>query len=248
MGFLGYVYDPADFAIFVTLLLLEAALSFDNAAVLAAVTRKLPEGQRRKALLYGLGGAYVFRAAAILLVSVIFANPWLKIVGGVYLVYLMGRHLFASKPHDAPGVPGLAKRNLFGLSTFWSIVITVELLDIAFALDQVTVAVALTPKVLLIILASFVAILFLRVSAFYVGKVMDWFPQLETLAYVAVGWVGIKLVLVTTTEEYLHWDGLAFLDNRLLGIGVTLGLIVLPAVLKLVWDLARRRPLKARSE
>ena len=248
MAIFGYTYEPADLAIFVTLLLLEAALSFDNAAVLAAVTRKLPAGQRRKALLYGLGGAYLFRAAAILLVALIFANPWLKIVGGIYLIYLMGRHLFSKKPHDSPDVPGLAKKNLFGLSTFWSIVLTVELLDVAFALDQVTVAVALTTKVFLIIAASFVAILFLRISAYYVGIVMDWFPKLETLAYLAVGWVGVKLVLVTTSEDYFGSHVFDLLDNRLVSVGVTLGLIVVPPLGKLVWDLARRKPIRRASE
>lgn len=231
----GYHFENVDIAVFFTLILLEGVLSFDNAAILAAMVRKLPEGQRRKALLYGLGGAYFFRATAILLVSFIIANAWLKILGGMYLLYLCIKHLLDRTPHDLEEVPGIANKRLFGLSAFWSIVVAVELADIAFALDQVLVAVALTPKVLLIILASFVAILFLRLSAYYVGRLMDWFPQLETLAYVAVGWVGIKLIL-TTGGHYLHVTWFEFLENKWISVSVTLTVIVLPVLIKAFRD------------
>jgi YkoY family integral membrane protein len=230
-----YHFETVDVAVFLTLLLLEGVLSFDNAAILAAMVRRLPVEQRRKALLYGLGGAYVFRATAILFVSVIIQNEWLKIIGGVYLLYLCIKHLVDQTPHDMDEVPGIANKRLFGLSAFWSIVVAVELADIAFALDQVLVAVALTTKVLLIILASFVAILFLRISAYYVGRLMDWFPKLETLAYVAVGWVGLKLIL-TTSGHYLgiHW--FEVLENKWISVAVTLTVIVVPVIVKAVSD------------
>ena len=230
-----YQFETVDVAVFLTLLLLEGVLSFDNAAILAAMVRKLPVEQRRKALLYGLGGAYVFRMTAILFVAFIIENQWLKIVGGAYLLYLMVKHLVDRTPHDMDEVPGIAKKQLFGLSAFWSIVVAVELADVAFALDQVLVAVALTEKILLIILASFIAILFLRISAYYVGRLMDWFPQLETLAYVAVGWVGVKLIL-TTSGHYLgvHW--FEFLENKWISVAVTMSVIVLPVVVKALND------------
>jgi len=245
----GYTFHTADLAIFATLLLLEGVLSFDNAAILAAMVRRLPESQRRKALLYGLGGAYVFRLAAILSVSFIIRNPWLKALGGLYLLYLALKHLvFDRSPaeHDDSEVPALAKRRLFGLSAFWSVVVAVEFADIAFALDQVLVAVALTDKIFLIVAASFIAILFLRLSAYYVGRLMDWFPTLESLAYVAVGWVGLKL-LISEVFHYFDYCGPgvfchegAFEVPKSLSIGVTLTVIVVPVVIKWVADLVRK--------
>ena len=241
----GYHYEPVDIPIFLTLLLLEGALSFDNAAILAAMVRKLPEHQRRKALLYGLAGAYFFRIAAILLVSFIIQNPWLKILGGVYLLYLMGKHLLDRTPHAADDAPTLGKKPIFGISPFWSVVIAVELADIAFALDQVLVAVGLFAdrttggdKRLLIILASMVAILLLRISAYYISRLMDWFPQLETLAYIAVGWVGVKLIFV----EVAHYLGKAdspvthFVESKVVSVAVTLSVIVLPVLVKAIRD------------
>lgn len=246
-----YHYEPSDILVFFTLLLLEGVLSFDNAAILAAMVRKLPVEQRRKALLYGLGGAYVFRLTAILVVAFIIDNPWLKIIGGVYLVYLMAKHLLDRSPHDIDHLPGVAKKNFFGLTPFWSVVVAVELADIAFALDQVLVAVGLFAergstgsKVLLIVLASFVAILLLRISAYYVGRLMDWFPKLETLAYIAVGWVGIKLI-VGTMAHYLGLDDVwwvHFIELKEVSVAVTFAVIVVPVVVKALKDFVFHRP------
>lgn len=233
----GYVFEPTDVAVFLTLVLLEGVLSFDNAAVLAAMVRKLPVEQRKKALLYGLVGAYVFRTLAILGVAFIIRNPWLKVVGGVYLLYLAVNHLFLSKPHEEHAEHSLMKR--FGISGFWGVVIAVELADLAFALDQVLVAVAMTDKLVLVVAASLVAILFLRISAAYMTRLMDWFPALEKLAYVAVGFVGLKLVGV----ELAHMLGYTeFEVPKSVSIGVTLSLLVLPVIGKFLLERFRARP------
>ncbi|MDX1611316.1 MAG: hypothetical protein R3185_03030, partial [Candidatus Thermoplasmatota archaeon] len=184
---LGYTFEPGDIAVFLTLILLEGVLSFDNAAVLAAMVRKLPEEQRAKALYYGLLGAYVFRVAAILGAAFLIRYPVLKLIGGLYLLYLAAKHLFFQAHEEHVESSLLGK---LGLSGFWAVVVSVELADLVFAIDQVIVAVALTDELLLIILASLVAILFLRLSAAYMSRLMGWFPALEKLAYVAVGFVG----------------------------------------------------------
>ena len=242
---LDYQYDPVDVPVFFTLLLLEGALSFDNAAILAAMVRKLPPKQRRKALLYGLGGAYVFRVAAILLVSFIIQNPWLKIVGGAYLVYLMLKHVLSRQPHheEADVAEAVSKRHWLGLTPFWSVVVAVELADIAFALDQVIAAVGLFSergggdKRLLIILASILAIAMLRVSAYYVGRLIDWFPKLELLAYLAVGWIGIKLIAVEVAHGlgYTHFD-----VPKTVSVAITMALIVVPTLAKAFLDFVWR--------
>lgn len=230
----GYVFEPTDVAVFFTLILLEGVLSFDNAAVLAAMVRKLPVEQRKKALLYGLAGAYVFRTIAILGVAFIIQNPWLKLLGGGYLLYLAAKHLFFSRPHDEHAENTFLSR--LGFTGFWSMVVAIELADLAFALDQVLVAVAMTDKVILVIAASVVAILMLRLSAAYMTRLMDWFPALERLAYVAVGFVGLKLVVV----EAAHYLGYTeFYVPKAASIAVTLSLLVLPVVVKFVWEKTR---------
>ncbi len=224
----------SDLPVFLTLILLEGALSFDNAAILAALTRRLPLEERRKALLYGLIGAYFFRVLAILLVTYIIENPWLKIAGGLYLVFLAVRHLTV-RDHDPDGTPR-GVRTFFGLSAFWSTVVAVEIADIAFALDQVLVAVALTDSITIIIAAALIAILLLRLSAFYMTLLMDWFPSLERFAYLAVGFVGLKMLLEELTT---------FEISKVVSITTTLGILVVPVLVKLLLD-ARARRARAR--
>lgn len=231
-----YTFETQDIAVFLTLLVLEGVLAFDNAAVLAAMVRKLPVEQRRKALLYGLIGAYTFRVLAILAVVWIIRYPVLKLVGGLYLLYLASKHLFFRRAHGEHAEFTLFKR--LGLTGFWGVVISIELADLAFALDQVLVAVALTDKIELIIAASLVAILFLRLSAVFIARLMDWFPQLEQLAYVAVGFVGLKLVVV----DLAHRLGYAEFDiPKEVSVAVTLTLLVVPVLGKVFIDWIRRR-------
>lgn len=227
---LGYTFEPAHLPIFLTLILLEGILAFDNAAVLAAIVRKLPEDQRRRALTYGIVGAYVFRIAAILGAVYLIRYPVLRLIGGAYLVYLAAKHLFfqSHQPHVEESL--LTK---LGFSGFWATVVSIELADIAFAIDQVIVAVAFTDEIALIIAASLIAILFLRISAAYLSRLMDWFPQLEELAYVAVGFVGAKLVVV----DLAHRAGFeAFEVPKEISVVVTLTLLVVPVLGKLALD------------
>lgn len=188
-----------DLAIVATLLVLEAVLSFDNAAVLAAMVRKLPVKDRKKALFYGLLGAYVLRTGAVLLASFLIANPIFKILGGGYLIYISIKHFASLRKHEEAHGPTGIKPDLWkrmGIPALVAVIIQVELLDLAFAIDQVVVAVAFTSKIHLIILAAVIGILFLRIAASGLAKVMDWLPILEHMAYVAVLYVGFKLVLL----------------------------------------------------
>src|SRR3954466_9191549 len=70
------------------LVFLEGLLSADNALVLAVMVRHLPKGQQKRALRYGIWGAFVFRLIAILLASYLLAFWHFKVVGGLYLLYL----------------------------------------------------------------------------------------------------------------------------------------------------------------
>lgn len=230
---LGYTFEPAHVPIFLTLVLLEGVLSFDNAAVLAAMVRRLPEEQRSRALNIGLAGAYVFRVLAIVGAAFLIRYPLLRLLGGAYLLYLAVKHLFF-EPHEEHAEHTLLDR--LGLPAFWSVVGALLLADVAFAIDQIIVAVAFTEELVLIAAASLIAILVLRVSALYLGRLMEWFPQLEQLAYLAVGFVGLKLVAVDLAHR-LGYE--SFAVPKEISIGVTVALLVVPVLGKLVWDRLR---------
>lgn len=244
-----------DASIVLALLLLEAVLSFDNAAILAAMVRKLPMKDRKKALLYGLVGAYALRFTAILLASFLIANPFLKVLGGGYLLFIGLKHFYGMvrhKPHEHKEhelKTGFLTR--MGIPALVAVIIQIELVDLAFAIDQVIVAVAFTPKIWLIVAASFIGILFLRLAAAMIARVMDWLPLLEHMAYVAVTYVGVKLILL---HPWWVADGacrVAFIPVEVvaghgechiptaISISVTLALFVLPVLVKLVFGVPR---------
>ncbi len=235
-----------DTTIVVTLLLLEAVLSFDNAAILAAMVRKLPIRDRKKALLYGLAGAYALRISAILLASFLIENPILKVIGGAYLIFIGARHFLSlarhrpeagHKPHDVKIGGVFAK---LGIPALVAVIIQIELMDLAFAIDQVIVAVAFTEKIFLIIIASVIGILFLRLAAAAMARVMDWLPLLEHMAFVAVTYVGMKLILLYPVSFINHGHGLHVPTP--ISISITLLLFVIPVIIKLVFNIPKSTP------
>ncbi len=91
---LGQHVQASDLAIVGLLILLEGVLSIDNALVLGLLAKRLPKHQRARALSYGLIGAFVFRVIAICMASLLLQLPFVKFIGGAYLVYIAVKHLF----------------------------------------------------------------------------------------------------------------------------------------------------------
>ncbi|HUR24502.1 MAG TPA: hypothetical protein VM327_00615 [Candidatus Thermoplasmatota archaeon] len=236
-------------SIILTLVLLEAVLSFDNAAILAVMSRKLPMGEgRRRALNYGLLIAYVLRVIAILAAVVLVKYAWFLTVGGLYLVFLFVRHVFDSirgKHEPAHHISTSAPKRFLGLSALTVVVLQIGLVDLAFALDQVVAAVAFTKDVphvkmwlftyqqLLILTAATAGLISLRVLAPFISRLMDWLPSLEHMALVAVGFVGVLLVLehpiiLPEPEGLIHFI-------KPYKIPITLGLFGVPILIKLIF-------------
>lgn len=190
LGFDQFV--PMDLMVVVVLVVLEGLLSCDNAVVLALLVKDLPDGQRGKALRYGILGAYVFRIAALALATWIMSKWYLKVLGGAYLVWIAWRH-FARHEDDQPSERAL--RRVLGLSPFWSIVVAVELTDIVFSVDSIAVAVAMSDKMWVLIAGALMGILAMRFAAQGFVKLLQVFPRLVNAAFVAVAFIGAKLLL-----------------------------------------------------
>ena len=194
------------------LVVLETLVSVDNAAVLASMVMRLPSDQRGKALKYGLIGAYVFRGLCLLLAGWILHIWWIKPIGGAYLLYMAYQHFSkkrALSESSATGKtePAQPKAGLFALKGFWWTVLSIELMDLAFSVDNVLVAVAYADpgpaasaeqhKAALILLYTgvFIGILAMRFVAQYFVGLMQRFPRLEHSAYMVIGLLGLKLCM-----------------------------------------------------
>jgi YkoY family integral membrane protein len=189
---LGQTFQPSDLGMVAFLVLLEGLLSADNALVLAIMVRHLPKPLQQRALLYGLGGAFVFRLIAILIAKSILQFWWLQAVGAIYLLVLPIKHFFFSKPDS-----DLKVRRGAG---FWQTVLYVELADIAFAIDSVLAAVATVgpqrDKIWVVYLGAVLGVVLLRFAAGFFIRLLERFPALDTVAYTLVAWVGVKLSLM----------------------------------------------------
>jgi len=183
--------------IFLNIMILEIVLSIDNAAVLAAMVKELPKEQQKKALTYGIAGAYVFRGLALLFASVLIKLVWLKVAGGVYLMYLAYNAL--STNVEQGGESKMTIKIPF-LSALWSTIVAIEMMDLVFSIDNVFAAVAFTPNLWLICGGVFVGILAMRFATTKFVKVLEKNPILERVAYWVIGALGLKLV----SSYWLH--------------------------------------------
>ena len=197
------------------LVALEGLLSADNAMVLAVLVLGLPKKQQRKALRYGIIGAFTFRTIATLLAVYLIRLGWVKLVGALYLMYLVVRHFgggqTAEERRSAPPA-----QPWMGMSAFWATVLKVELTDIVFAIDSILVAVAMSPKTWVILTGGILGIVMMRLVIGQLLALVERYPLLVDGAFVIIAWVGFKLLV-----EYLHGEGyVAFTIPKWLSLGL----------------------------
>ena len=193
---------PADFLTIALLVVLEALLSVDNAMVLAVLVLGLPQPQQRKALRYGILGAFIFRAIATALAIYLIRLWWVKLVGGGYLLYLVFQHFGGGESAEERRTPKPASSWL-GMTPFWSTTVKVELTDIVFAIDSILVGVAMSSKEWVVIVGGCLGIATMRLLIGQLLTLVERYPPLVDGAFVIITWVAVKLLV-----EFLHTAGL----------------------------------------
>lgn len=205
------------------LIYLEGILSIDNAAVLGAMVAHLPHespipwprflrflkkpvhrvlgGQRLAALKVGLLGAYLGRGTMLFLATWIVQNRWLLLLGGLYLIKLAADHLGETPREAQEAAAEAAGQPVRRLQrSFWSVVVAVELADLAFSLDNVVAAVALSRQLWVVMTGVFLGIVTMRFAAGIFVRLIERYPILESAAYLLVLNIGIELLL----EDLAH--------------------------------------------
>jgi tellurite resistance protein TerC len=211
--------DFSSITIILQLIFLEGILSIDNAAVLGAMVAHLPNdkpipwprwmpipaswhgrmgNQREAALKVGLLGAYIGRGLMLLLASVIIQVQWIRVLGAAYLLYLGIEHV--GKIHrEQQAEEGHAETVVKG--GFWATVLSIELADLAFSIDNVVAAIALSDQLWVVMLGVAIGIVVMRFAASIFTRVIEWEPAIETGAYLLLLAIGAQLLV----KEYLHF-------------------------------------------
>ena len=224
--------ESSDILTIFLLVVLEGLLSADNAMVLAVLALGLPPHQRKKALRYGIVGAFFFRSLALVFGLYLIQLSWVKLLGGLYLLYLPFRHFRGEEGGHQRGHAARATGWL-GLSAFWATVVKVELSDIIFAVDSIVVAVAMSPKTWVVLTGGMLGIVAMRLVIGQLLAVVDRFPILVDAAFVIIAWVGVRLLV-----EYLHQGGfIGWHIPEWLGFG----LIIVIFIGGLLWALREER-------
>jgi YkoY family integral membrane protein len=196
--------QAADLATIGMLVLLEGLLSADNALVMSVMVLGLPARDRSKALSYGLVGAFALRIVAVVLAVHLIQMLWVKVAGGAYLLYLVYVHFFtrdSSERHRPPQA-----RGAFGLSAFWATVVRVELMNLAFSVDSILVAVAMSSKTWVVITGGLLGIVAMRLIVGRLLALVSKYPPLVDGAFVIITWVAVKLMVEYAHQvEWIRW-------------------------------------------
>jgi YkoY family integral membrane protein len=215
----GQIFQTGDLAVVGLLVVLEGVLSIDNALVLGLLARRLPKRLQKRALTYGLVGAFVFRFIAIGTASFLLRWNFVKLLGGGYLLWVAVKYFWSDhrnkKEHSieigSTGQPVLIDEHVERepprgqKAGFWSTVAVIELTDIAFAIDSILAALALVgsapvghvgphPKLWVVVTGGMLGVILMRFAAVIFIKLLDRFPRFETSAYLLVATIGLKLL------------------------------------------------------
>ncbi|MFT8459223.1 MAG: TerC family protein [Liquorilactobacillus ghanensis] len=190
------IESGSDWMVILSLVLIECLLSVDNAIVLAAQTQVLPtKKQQEKSLFYGLWGAYIFRLL-IIGIGTYLINFWeIKVLGAGYLLYLSISHFYhrlhPEKPKNSSKKVGKKRK----ISLFWSVVISIEMMDIVFSIDSVLASLAISNNPVIVLIGGMIGILCMRGIAEIIMRLMKLVPELEVMAYALIGLIAVKLFL-----------------------------------------------------
>jgi len=208
------------FLLLLVLVALEAVLSADNAIALASISKGLEDAKlQQQALNFGLAIAFVLRIALILTATWVIQYWQFELLGALYLLWLVFQHFYSDA--DSEG-----EHHGPRFSSLWQAIPVLALTDLAFSLDSVTTAIAISDQTWLVLTGATIGIIALRFMAGLFIRWLDEFVHLEDAGYVTVGLVGLRLLVKVINDNLVppQW------------------LVVLSIALIFVWGFSKRSP------
>ncbi|MFM2304275.1 MAG: hypothetical protein RLZZ135_1685 [Cyanobacteriota bacterium] len=179
----------ATLTLLLVLVALEAVLSADNAIALASISQGLTDEKLRpKALNIGLIFAYVLRMTLIVTATWVVRYWQFQLLGAMYLLWLVFQYFTAGKDDNG-------EQNRPQYDSLWQVIPIIAFTDLAFSLDSVATAIAVSTDTWLVISGATIGIILLRFMAELFIRWLTEYTHLEDAGYIAVGLVGVKLLL-----------------------------------------------------
>lgn len=195
--------DPAVWASFLTLCVLEIVLGVDNVIFISIAAQRLPPAERRRARMIGLSGALVLRMLLLMSISFIIGldTPvvtimglgisWrdvILIAGGLFLIWKSTSEIFAEVEGEAHGARDATRVSLPG------VIVQIMILDLVFSLDSVITAVGIADHIEVMFAAVIIAVLIMMIAAEPIADFVAAHPSTKMLALAFLLMVGMALV------------------------------------------------------
>ena len=183
------------------IMMINIMLSGDNAVVIALASRALPAKQQKQAIIFGSVGAIVLRVILTFFAVMLLTLPWLKLIGGVLLLYIGIKML----------IPEEGEKNLDAHSKLWAAIKTIIVADFIMSLDNVLgVAAAAKGNLFLLVLGLAISIPLIIYGSTLILKLMNRYPWIITLGGGILGWVAGEMaitdpIVLPWVEANAHW-------------------------------------------
>lgn len=200
---LNLLADPAVWASFLTLTILEIVLGVDNVIFISIAASKLPAAQRRTARIVGLSGALVLRVLLLFSISWIvsmsepfvtlagFGLSWRDVilgVGGLFLIWKASTEIFTEMEGSHGPEASVVQ------ATLVAVIVQIMVLDLVFSIDSVITAVGIADHLEVMIAAVVIAILVMMIAAEPIGDFVESHPSTKMLALAFLVMVGMALI------------------------------------------------------
>ena len=191
MEFMEFL-TPAFWVAVGQIILIDILLGGDNAVVIALACRGLPPKQRKLGIIYGTAGAILLRVILIAFALALLAIPYLKLVGGVLLIWIGVKLLMPQDEGDEHG-------NIQSSDKLWAAVKTVIVADLVMSVDNVLAIAGAAEsagqhQLPLVIFGLLVSIPIIVAGSQIVLRLMDRFPIIITLGGMLLGWIAGQMM------------------------------------------------------
>jgi len=200
---LALLTDPAVWASFLTLTILEIVLGVDNVIFISIIANRVAQVDRARARFVGLIGALVLRIVLLggiafiaqleepVLTVLGFALSWrdiLMLAGGLFLLYKASTEIFAEVEGHDPETGGAAALKL------GAAIIQIMLLNIVFSIDSIITAVGIADQVVVMAAAVMISTLVMIAASDPIANFVHKHPSTKMLALAFLVMVGMALV------------------------------------------------------
>ena len=183
------------------LIILEILLSADNAIALASLTKSLKNSEdRTRALNIGITISLILRIFLILLSALLLKYLIIRVLAGLYLIYLFFSNVVLKGKNYSDEEIKKDYSN-FNKINFIKVVALLSVTDLAFSIDSITTAVAISDQYILVVTGAIIGVIALRFTSEIFLRLIEYFTRLEMAGYIAILIIGSKLILNTIFIE-----------------------------------------------